>query len=264
MNKKYSHGSNLVIIIIMVVILILLGVVGYLFWQNQTSKKSTSNLSTTNTSQTTTEEQKVNEVLGTTVTKNIDEGFGVNLSFSVPEDWAVSSNKDGVWPINADKGSSSETIAISAPDNNIVVIYHLVANGGMGGVCMAEEMPTYKISYVQKQDVPNFNTAVFLENISKDGDKLSSWKSGLYNKSKVENVAVGNHACDLAFADVINLSADKNVDLYTAYILVKDRQLTDEKGNPINTNLTQNDIEQVFKNENYIKAKNILLSTKIN
>lgn len=264
MNKKYNNGNNLVIIIIVVVILILLGVIGFLLWNNLNSNKSDSKQESNTTSQQSAEEQKINEVLGTTTTKKVDDAFGVGLSFQVPEGWDVSSNKEGVWPIDATKGSSSETIAVISPDKNIAVIYNLIANGGMGGVCLAEELPTYKIAFFQKQEVPGFKNATFVEAISKDGDKLSSWDARLYNTSKVSTVAVGSHPCDLALNGVITLNEDKKVDLYSAQIIINDRELQDYKGNPTNTNLTQADIEQSFKAEDYIKAKNILLSTKLN
>lgn len=258
--NKYHKANHVAIIITIVLAVVILGVVGYIFVSNLTKKESTQSASNTTNSTENTTQAEVDK----TILKSIDETFGVKLSFSIPENWTYSSNKTGTWPISADKGSSTETISISSPDENIIVVYEIVTNGGLGGSCIAEETPEIKLSFVEKQDLSNFNDTVFIQSIAKENDKLWSWNAGLFSKPSTQSTAVGSHPCDLAFSNVIKLSAEKNVDLYVAYIFVKDKTLTDSNGMPTNSNLTQTDIENLFKSEDFIKAKNILLSTKYN
>jgi len=258
--NKYHKANHIAIIITIVLAVLIVGVVGLLFYTNLT-KKDSSQSATDSTNSTANSAQSE---LDKTILKNIDDSFGVKLSFSIPENWTFSSNKTGAWPISADKGSSSETISIASPDENIVVIYDIVANGGLGGVCEAEEAPEFKLSFVEKQDVTKFNDTVFIQSITKENDKLLSWNAGLFSKPSTQNTAVGSHPCDLAFSNVIKLNDEKNVYLYGSFIFVKDKSLTDSNGKPINSQLTQADIEQMFKSEDFIKAKNILLSTKYN
>jgi len=248
---KYHKGNQIVVIIISAVALVLVGTIGFLFWRNITSDKS-------NTSQS----PKVE------ATKNVEDSIGIGVSFMIPENWTSASKVTTV----ESSGATREYINVQSHnekgENGTVNVFYFFekASKGLSGTCDLTSRPENKISFIQKQDLSNFKNSTLMEYKTQDSGKLSSWGSRLFATEAVANVKIGSHQCDIFQKNAITFNNNDSNILIMGDIQIKDREVpnTNSASTPINLNFTDSDLDQSLQSADYIKAKNVLLSTRYN
>ncbi len=246
MNRSNQGSAHVVIIIILVVAL--LSTLGFVFWQNLNKPK---------TDQTTT--QSSSSTHQTDTTKLMDGGvagsFPTPLTWKFPETWSL--NYTGNGPESLDD-TSVQTLTLTSPSEKYTVTYSVGINGGRGGTCGGD---TSTVEYISQAPIAGLVNGRYVEFISNRGDLPGyTYISGITeNSDSVKSAKVGTSSCFFGIGG-LTLSAEHNYTLLQASIGIKD--LDDENGYPKATDNIAT-IKSAFNDDEYIQAKNILLSTKL-
>lgn len=265
--NKYHKANHIVLILVIAAVIGLLGGVSYFVYTNLT-KSNTSNTISKEDNQPEPSISNATEVEATFKTKKIEDTLNAGLTFFVPEDWVVDNKVEKAYDLfKPDIEKTFEDIKITSPDGNTAVNYNLQINCGQNGGAFLDQ---FEIKYIYNQEVPNFKNAIYSEVIL-FADNSYLWQAGLRSKdSVVPNLKNGDtyELYDLEFTKYFGLGR-KNFCPESQVVLRVDGIEVKNKTPNIYFNdylprLTQTDIEQMFKSEDFIKAKNILLSTKYN
>jgi hypothetical protein len=147
MSKKNQNGNAHVIIIILLVVAVV-ALLGFVFWQNYSNKKTVSPVTTT---------QAI-------PLKTATEGsFGTNLNLKYPSNWIVTHATSG--DLNSSTASQSDTTNITSPDGTTVVTLLANRNTQNTGACTDEFAQQLAISQLQISDIPLYGRAQFVSYI---------------------------------------------------------------------------------------------------
>jgi hypothetical protein len=245
MNKSKQRGcAHAVIIIVLVLTIIVL--LGYVFWQNFVDKKEDMpGQSSSIPAEATEPEDATKELKKLT----INEGVGVDISFSYPEDWNVERS------YNEDSERPSESVNLESPSGK-VSIYYYVGPGGVGGNCD----PAYvdKVGFVQSENIPGLNMASFSEIIFKSDDKYRLSATGAVTKKYISDVKVDDLACSAYLINFVDLKETSEY-LTTMNAVIHIKGVTGSSDNLSYSSIDE--IRSIFEEKEYKEAKAIIVST---
>jgi hypothetical protein len=176
-QKKQSGSAHLTIIIILVIALV--GLLGFVYWQNFMQPKTieAENNTATNTSNLMADGTVL---LSKSITETVT---GANLTLSYPNDWILTSSKS----LNPDQESLNERIYITSPDTNVKVSLWSGISG-VGGTCDPESAGTF--SSVKTYPLPVYPGLTLYETMT--SNRISSTKVLRSNDA----IIVGGSGCE--------------------------------------------------------------------
>jgi hypothetical protein len=144
-KKSQTQNGNAHVIIIILLVIALLGLLGFVFWQNYSNKKTVSPLTTSQTIPLKTATER---------------SFETNLNLKYPSSWNVTHATSG--DLNSSTASQSDTTNITSPDGATVVTLIANRNTQNTGVCTDEFTQQLVISQMQTSDIPFYSRAQFV------------------------------------------------------------------------------------------------------
>lgn len=246
MKKTQSGSTHIIIIIVLVVAL--LGVLGFVFWQNflnnPTTKTATQavNKDTTSISQPAVDDIELTE----TATASYGE---TTMSLQYPKSWKL--------------GSDSNTL--TSADGKVVLSFTLTPPEGIGGTCAdaAEANPVQDpIVSARWAATPNSPKSIFSTYIAQRGVNSGNYFYGfsaVRNTDEIKNIQVGASACaPFMFASYIDL------DVVSGATLRADVSFSNlQENNFMKANLTKAEIENEFESANAKVAESIIESISV-
>jgi hypothetical protein len=203
------------------------------------------------------------------VTSKISDDFGVDLSFSYPEDWTLSRKMTGE-KLVSEKNIGEETITITSPDKSYSVLYNIGANGGLGGMCDPEQAGVIKT--FSFSGLNGFPSATFVSRVTSEGGRYDSYAglftSTLSNGKRIDysKVKPGDSVCDQYLSYIIGFkSSRKNFNVQSLNMSIQTKGMTYGRfGDKEEGFKSYDDAKAAMSGETYEKAKEILLSTTLN
>jgi len=171
-NKTKSQSGSAHLIIIMILSLALMGVLGFVYYQNFMQPKASDTINI-----------PVVEDPAVSLNKSITETVtGGNLTLNYPSDWIVVSQTI----LNPDQINSNEKIFITSPDTNVKITFWAGVDG-LGGYCDPETAGTF--TSVKVYGLPNYTGNTLYETTT------SERTSGAYVLTNNDAIQVGNSEC---------------------------------------------------------------------
>lgn len=195
-TKLQSGSAHLIVIFILV--LTIIGLLGFVFWQNFMQPKATmiSNSDSSNSSSTTadtsseeTDTDNNTVILNKSFTENVT---GENLTLDYPDGWTIES-KTG---LNPSQATSHTNTYITSPDANVKITFWAGADG-LGGTC--GNNPS-NITSVKTYSLPNYS-----------GYTLYEITAPIHDDGDTQTISYGNLAMVLQDNSAIKVDASECV-----------------------------------------------------
>jgi hypothetical protein len=244
-TNKYSRGSAHVIVIVLLVVA-LLGLLGFVLYQNIMLKEAVS--SDTNKPPETTSQSSnaAAEQVPDLVKGSIDASFGTTLGFKYPSTWKYSQKMAGTIE---SQGSWTQKITLTSPTGNYTVQYFVGAGGGLGGMCNPSEMG--QIASTNYEVVPGFSGMSYIELTYRNVPNDVTNKIGvveLIDSATASSVEAGDSVCDTYLHEVVKLADANYVQLIGATMIIDGASTAEE-------------LKRALSGTEYEQGKAILLST---
>jgi len=274
-NTKNQIGSAHSVLVIILVASLLFAL-GFIFVQNfvvNTDESQNASIDSDGAIPTKTDtDQSVinNEPEVALKTAKISKDFGVNLSFSYPEDWTLSRKTTGE-KLLSERNTGEEVITITSPNKSYSVLYNIGANGGLGGACDPDSQ--YKIKTFSYETLDNFSSAIFYSGVSGEEEEYKSY-AGLMTSVSLDGekidyyskMKVGDSVCDIYLKNLIGLdSSRENFNVVALDMSIQAKGMANNRITGKQDGFKNfNNAKQVLTGEDYEQAKEILLSTTLN
>lgn len=120
MRKSNHQSGSAHVVIIVILLLVIVGLLGFVFWQNFIDKKSTTSTTTTSTTTTATTTPEA------TLKTYTESSYGI--SFQYPSDWSVKVTSDA--PLNNNDGLASLELTVTDASGKAVANLSTAFQGG--------------------------------------------------------------------------------------------------------------------------------------
>ena len=260
-GKYNQNGSSHVIIVVAIVVLLLAGL-GYAFYNASRPVEAPENSAVPTDNK--------NPDAGNLKTGTTDTSMAHTLSFMYPESWTEKTEKTGPRPA-VEGTESSATTTITSPDNKYSVVYKIMTGGtGVGGTC--DESTLGKINDIRIEPTVGLPAAKFVQSLygTNDGFKNMYAINLVASDSYTVSAKVGDTACNVTgLSSYIDLDKDSDINQSLHTVLSSARidiqgipnRVTADYKNPSETN--EKDIEAALNTPEYLAAKAILISSKL-
>ena len=183
---KNQKGSAHVVIIVILTLLVL-GLLGFVFWQNFVVAKDATKDTNGSGNQIVTKDESREDANKLTETKSITES-GATFSFKYPKNWTI-------------KETETNQGNLSSADGSIYYDYSLIPMGGFGGTCDQDD--TAKISSLGWDTSLLSSSTIFTEFVLagvEGNSSIYSYGFGLADDAYdyFKNAKAGESACNTA------------------------------------------------------------------
>lgn len=246
MSKKIQEQGSAHLVIIIILSLALLGLLGFVFFQNFMQKNT--NLTVTNQISDQSSSTKTNtsdsEIALTEIAA--DQIAGTNLAIKYPKTWQITNTSNAI--PDGPETVYAERYIITSPNNDIKINL-LISNGGFGGTC--EDGDWDDIQYIEKEAVPKISNAEFIEYYFSTG-----YFAGIHQNNKSTSpVKVGDSACKLGLSgSLMPVDNTKNIGNMALHLEMEFPEI----GHDGKTSVEK--FKEMIKTEDYKTAKRILKS----
>jgi hypothetical protein len=245
----YKQNGSTHIVIVLLLVIALIGTLGLVYWRSNLNQKEVTHDNAPHT------QTPIVETPATLSSLSFNPTFGVDVSFSYPQQWNAMRSVDGPIPVEELGEHTSETITVTSPSKNTSVTYTLTANGGIGGVCEEETHGT--IASVAHSPLTGVSNTSITEYTSQSSEGYQYF-SELTNTNGATNASVDTSVCILAFENFIQLDGTKGTQLLQARIHVSSLDTADGSPKDVASLAT---IQSIYADAEYIQAKAIITST---
>jgi len=238
---KNQKGSAHVVIIVILTLLVL-GLLGFVFWQNFLAPKNGDDSSvTTGQAANETIEEELDPL---TEVKTISYS-GATFAFQHPKSWTVNE-------------TSSTSGRVSSSDQSVYYDYSLLGLGGVGGTCGDDEKVT-SVYWGSTSINDNIIFGQYSVKSSGDGGTFYSYGFGLMldEQRSFRNMAIGDAGCSMDLRSILhtginNTDNEPVVATFTGHFKYLD-----------DVTPTQEDINAAFGTKTFELAKRIALSATL-
>lgn len=188
MTKKQSGFAHLAIVTVVLAVVVV-GLLGYVFWQNFMQPKA-STLNASNTSNTTPKTDKNETVPEVVLDSEIVAQTTVKFAMNYPSSWTKTYTQ------GSESSGVQESFKLTSPSGNISV-YFQVGLSGVGGTCDTQDM-NYVIEQGEYDTVPKFASVQYIEAITHVRQQdVYYFAAGLRTASTVTPIKAGDQACSV-------------------------------------------------------------------
>lgn len=251
-QKGFAHA-----VLIIGVVVLILGILGFVFWQNFMRQNQDSEMQNNTTPEVQVETPPAVELID----GKTDNDFKQSLSFKYPSNWTLKNTKETTQDGTSGERMLSKNIStVTSPDGKYVVKYVIAKSGGMGGICAPIDRGTY--TSVETTKLPALKPAsdstvpTLIEGESVYQGKYSR-KTSIVQGS---NPKVGGSTCE-GYMTAIRLGTFENYPILLVEARVIVEGYLDENGYEISTS-DRAALTAAYETDYYKAARDILLSTK--
>lgn len=251
MIKNNIQKGNAHTIFIILLTIVLLGILGFVFWQNF------------NKNEPIDDEKLVFKAEATPklLAVSLNKGFMVDIAINYPENWTLERSVNGSFPINLENGATSETLKINSPSKKYYVKYSVGSSAGLGGMCIEDEAGVIEqIGF----DRSGLEGTSFAKTIVTNQNGQFLYYAGLLDKKVEGDSKPSDSTCELFSTNLTHLAdSEDGTPIYLFEASIHIEGLNDPAKFISGEGTTNSDeIENAFKNKEYEQAKAIVISTK--
>ncbi|MDK2899368.1 MAG: hypothetical protein PWQ10_555 [Patescibacteria group bacterium] len=250
MKNKNKQSGSVHLIIIVALIIGLLGLLGFVFWQNFIQDKAETTMSkqessdNAKSSSESKEDVSKNEVELTEIAA--DDLTGTNLALKYPASWHITHTD--FEPIDT---VVSKSYYISSPDGKVNIKF-IVSNAEFGGTCGKEDGD--ELQYIKTENLSVFSNAKYIEFYSSTG-----YFAGIHqNSNTTGSIEIGESSCNLGLNGTLTpIKNENNIDNMHLLLSIELPDVGYEGA------LSVEKFKQIITTDNFNTAKRIIKSLYI-
>jgi hypothetical protein len=245
-------------VIIIVAICVLIGIVGFVFWQNFIKQEQPNKVADISKPSEPLETPQSTPLIEAT----FNPAFGSTTSFQYPSTWKLERTLTGPTPIE-DSGQSStyEHIKVISPSKKYSITYSMYSHGGVGGACDQDDK-TFEVAQIDYSEPKKFPGVSFVQLVIKRNTTPTSTYSydiGLKKTQDISGRMIGDWTCPVAvgLSGVFSVENDRMLIVQAKIAPLEDDSNGTPRDMPTIDAITDN-----FSGDEYEQMKSIMVSTK--